>query len=1019
MKSIKYILFIVFIFSLSQSSAQDSLFIFMNGEILGKYAEAEVDSIKLNNSETTPDRFTIHHNKELENHYYTAVTDSVVFNWQKPALTQDSILKKLEDAYHILYFDSYAAEHYNSIVLMSDLRSDDIFKGGGDAGDQEDIYRLSQFDTSEGALEGLWKIYYEGINRCNSILSSLDNAKDLEPTVLKSVRSEAQFLRAYYLHWLWKFWGNVFYSESTFSDPYILNLYEANDIYDQIMQDIDAIVEAGDLPMKIEENDTQASMAAVLMLKARVVLFQKDESRYAEVLKDMNTIIDSKEFELMPDFAAIWPREGEFCNESIFEVNHRSQPGKTWDNGWKGYGTNLPAFTSPNGLEGNDRLSGLDIYKGGWGFCPVRPEVLNIFENGDVRLAASVNQFAEGDYYGRFQDTGLFLAKYAARKGYNEPPGDTDLNYENNLRIFRLAETYLNIADLIAIQGVSAGEGLTAQQALDAIRTRAGVTSIPATAENVKLERRREFIGEGVRFWDLVRWGDADILTEDLPEWRSIRTWDESKKYLKHPIDRDIFLPKVKYLKTTLITSHSATVYFQIESRGKAPLTECWFTYSRLHDYNTTPININIPLNENASDIYKVKLSDLSGGIEYRINFYATNSFGTSYAYRYISPTPTNISTKEISSMSYNSVTAGGVVTEGDNTEYVSRGLIASSNFYDLLNEEGANVVSNDIGPGSGDFDCELNGLDSNTEYYLRAYVIDKEGVVSYDHEWAHLYKSFTTHARILTKEVTLLSTSSIASGGIVTDDGLVEYVARGLVATTGYRNPEINNPAQNVIVSDIGTGSGSFDSELTGLDSDTEYKIRAYGVSIDGKVDYGNTISIRTMDKEPLDLLTTSGEEKSKSWVINSNVKGHLGVGESGSDGRNWFEALPNDMTDQGFYDDVITFHSDGSFEFDPGVGGTVAVGSNVTIEPYVSYKSGPYEYQAPIDGILSSTYNFNGHSIVFPEMTVVTYIPFDYSLLNPNYRVLSLTEDELILVIDNGSEAFRFVFKPKESGI
>jgi hypothetical protein len=76
---------------------------------------------------------------------------------------------------------------------------------------------------------------------------------------------------------------------------------------------------------------------------------------------------------------------------------------------------------------------------------------------------------------------------------------------------------------------------LTAQDALDQVRARAfgSDNSIPATTENIKLERRREFVGEGMRFWDIVRWGDTHLLTESTE--RSTRTWSDHNKYLPIP----------------------------------------------------------------------------------------------------------------------------------------------------------------------------------------------------------------------------------------------------------------------------------------------------------------------------------------------------------------------------------------------------------------------------------------------------------------------------------------------------
>lgn len=443
--------------------------------------------------------------------------------------TAQAIESYLASAYQILLFDSYANNNYNSIVLMSDLRSDDIYKGGGDAGDQGQLYRLSQLDATPTELpQGLWKIYYSGLSRCNNVLDACENAVNVDEADLNRYKAEAHFLRAYYVHWLWKFWGNIPYFEEEIPAPYMSRQYTADEIYKEIMEDIDFAAEGDKLPMQVNAKDLgRATKAAVLLLKARVIMYQKDNSRYAEVMRDMNEIVQSGAYRLMDDFAAIWLNEGEFCEESIFETNQRPE-GKTWSSGWQGYGTNLPAFISPN------NLSGQEPFVGGWGFCPVRTEAYTAYEEGDARRNASINHFPAGSYAVRFQDTGYFLGKYAARKGYNPPPGDTDLNYDNNLRIFRYAEVLLNIADLAVIEGV-APAGLSGQACLDQIRSRAGLASIPANAANVKLERRREFLGEGMRFWDLVRWGDTSILTENKPEFSSVRTWDEHCKYLPIP----------------------------------------------------------------------------------------------------------------------------------------------------------------------------------------------------------------------------------------------------------------------------------------------------------------------------------------------------------------------------------------------------------------------------------------------------------------------------------------------------
>ncbi|MCG8579848.1 MAG: RagB/SusD family nutrient uptake outer membrane protein [Bacteroidales bacterium] len=454
--------------------------------------------------------------------------------------TEGAIMANLGSCYQILLFDSYADYNYNSVVFMSDIMSDDVYKGGGSAGDQAVLYSISQYSASATETPaGLWNIYFSGLNRCNNAIAACENAVDVDESTLAQLKAEAHFLRAYYVHWLWKFWGNIPYFETELEAPYMAPQFTADQIYAEIIEDLDFAINEGGLPMRTDETTHgRATLAAAMMLKARVVMYQQDETRYGDVMADMQRITTEGGFTL-PDFASIWDREGEFGNGSIFEANHLPE-GKDWGEAWTGFGTNLPEFISPNELKGEDLLSGSDEYKGGWGFGPVRTETVAIFEDDDKRLAASVNQYAAGTFVERFQNTNYFMAKYAAREDYNDAPFGESLNYENNVRIFRFAETLLNIAELEVVHGVAAG-AKSAQSALDDIRTRAGLGSVSATTDNIKLERRREFVGEGIRYWDIVRWGDTDLLTDNIPDFSSERSWSVSKKHLPIPqaeIDR-------------------------------------------------------------------------------------------------------------------------------------------------------------------------------------------------------------------------------------------------------------------------------------------------------------------------------------------------------------------------------------------------------------------------------------------------------------------------------------------------
>lgn len=465
-------------------------------------------------------------------------------------------------AYQPLLLDCYAPVRsspgdgkYHSIILTADLRSDDVYRGSGNAGDLPELWRLFTF-TSEPTqtLNGLWNVCYTGLARSNLFIQACANTVNVSLAEQKRFHAEAHFLRAYYTHLLWKNWGNVPYFTEALDEPFVAPQYSAGEIYQFILDDLEIACEPNVLPMKNDAgNIARASLAAALMLKARVALYQNDAARYPEITNDMATIIASEQYSLLPDFKEIWRDSGEFCDESIFEANHLPM-GKDWwgQQGWNGifggFGTVLPCMISPDGpkpdVAGFPELA----TDRGWGFAPVRTEAYEqLYENGDTRRDGSINKWKDGTYSPNFQSTGYFLAKYAARRNYGNT-GSKDLNYPNNVRIFRYAEALLNYAELVVKHGQAETQGVSAQACYERIRNRAFNNNPPAQPLNeaaVKLERRREFLGEGMRFWDLVRWGDAPgVLTEEknIPNTGKpdlsinySRTFTDAKKYLPIP----------------------------------------------------------------------------------------------------------------------------------------------------------------------------------------------------------------------------------------------------------------------------------------------------------------------------------------------------------------------------------------------------------------------------------------------------------------------------------------------------
>ena len=101
------------------------------------------------------------------------------------------------------------------------------------------------------------------------------------------------------------------------------------------------------------------------------------------------------------------------------------------------------------------------------------------------------------------------MNKYLPR--YSHVAGGTggadQCRWNDNFRIYRYAETLLNAAELIVRTG---GDAALAKSYITQVRKRAGLVSeVEPTLDNILTERRKEFLGEGKRYWDLVRMEDV------------------------------------------------------------------------------------------------------------------------------------------------------------------------------------------------------------------------------------------------------------------------------------------------------------------------------------------------------------------------------------------------------------------------------------------------------------------------------------------------------------------------------
>lgn len=436
----------------------------------------------------------------------------------------ERLQSSLMAAYQPLLWHDWGYGQYNPLMILGDIMGEDLNPGGANNKDNEHWHRMNTFTaTDELVPTGLWDICFAGVYNSNIVIANKDNITGASESMINEAYGEALTLRAFYYDILWRYWGNLpYYTDNPSAPPYFVEQIDAGKVYERIMEDLDIVIGDDLLPMKTTsvEEYGKVNMATAKMLRAKVVLYQKDESRYATVLQDMKDIIASGVYELYDDFKEMWEVEGEWCSESIFEVNYTDRPSaRSWGNPLGTGGSVTPK------LIGINQLSGSEEFQTGWGFGTVNTDIYRRYSNLDQRRDGGILNFEQhlkenpnAKYTPRYQDTGLFLRKYLPRiDGNAGATGDKDLNFNNNYRVFRYAETLLLASELLVRTGGSQAE---ADDYLNQVRARAFEMDVNdaefvahkrnATLENILDERRLELFGEGHRFWDLVRFDKAE-----------------------------------------------------------------------------------------------------------------------------------------------------------------------------------------------------------------------------------------------------------------------------------------------------------------------------------------------------------------------------------------------------------------------------------------------------------------------------------------------------------------------------
>jgi hypothetical protein len=201
------------------------------------------------------------------------------------------------------------------------------------------------------------------------------------------------------------------------------------------------------------------------------------------------------------------------------------------------------------------------------------------------------------------------------------------------------------------------------------------------------------------------------------------------------------------------------------------------------------------------------------------------------------------LTTAPVTYIGANYAVGTGTITNSGGTQITAKGVCWST----VPNPTIANSIKIDGSSGNSIY-CYISGLSISTTYYVRAYATNTAGT-GYGNE-----VTFTTQngvANLTTSTPTSITAMTATSGGNITSDGGSDISARGVCWSTSPNPTIANSKTIN------GYGTGSFTSNMTGLNANTLYYVRAYATNGVGTF-YGNEITFTTQNGV-VNLTTTS----------------------------------------------------------------------------------------------------------------------------------------------------------------
>lgn len=414
---------------------------------------------------------------------------------------------------------SFTDYYGRQMFVYGEVRGEDVqynWKYGSNRGS---FYYYMNYKTADdfSTSSAIWQSPYIVISRANRVIEA-NNLSDAEEAAaeIAQYKNEAKVMRAYALFDLTRIYGKPYtedhgaslgvpFSESSLESTAKPSRSTVAENYTQILKDLNEAIESGALTDEPDQGFLNVWAAKALL--SRVYLTMGDNAKALSVSED---VIENSPYALWTpsQYVKAWDKgDANHMNEMIFEL-----------------GIN-------DNTDWTDREGIAYLYHENGGVAPGYGDIvvtkkfsdMLTSDPKDVRNGILIK--AEADDDNIFDGAAVYINKMPAYNG--------DARYAN-VPMLRLSEVYLNAAEA----AFNAGDKAKAAKYLNAIITNRTtdaskvVTADNVTSDRIYIERRKELVGEGQRYFDALRRGETIIryTSEADKGWHDVLT-KEAQSY--------------------------------------------------------------------------------------------------------------------------------------------------------------------------------------------------------------------------------------------------------------------------------------------------------------------------------------------------------------------------------------------------------------------------------------------------------------------------------------------------------